>query len=317
MSAVLIVICLLLPIQALAADTSKPVYEDNVDHLHEYWNYRDPEESERRFRALIEVAQQSDNPDYFPVLLSQIARTYSLRGQFVNAMAQLHEAQKLVQDRNSVAWAYLLIEYGRVYNSAGDKEEARKYFEDAFRVADLAGDDYLATDAAHMMAIAEALPNQMKWNVIALGIAESSSHPRARDWRGSLYNNIGWTHFDKGEYDQAMEMFRKGVAFRAEKGQGRRLQIARWAVARTHRALGNHELALGEQLKLEQEQREAGAPADGYVIEEIAELYHLKDDPRAATYFEQAYNLLYEDAWLRENEPDRLDRLRRLSQAGR
>jgi len=57
-----------------------------------------------------------------------------------------------------------------------------------------------------MVAIAET-DDQMKWNVIALGIAESSDHERARKWLGSLYNNMGWTLFEEGEYEKALALF--------------------------------------------------------------------------------------------------------------
>ena len=56
-----------------------------------------------------------------------------------------------------------------------------------------------------------------------------------------------------------------------------------------------------------------GLPDDGYVVEELAELYYLKGDPRASEYFARAYRILAKDEWLVSNEPDRLERLQKLS----
>ena len=111
--------------------------------------------------------------------------------------------------------------------ASGDSKRARILFNDAFIIADRLGDDYLAIDAAHMMAISEALSNQHKWHVIAVNIAEASTSDFARNWLGTLYNNMAWTYFEKGSYDKVQELFNKVVQFRQDKGQARREQIAR------------------------------------------------------------------------------------------
>ena len=287
--------------------------DDEIDHLLDLWDYGDPKATEVLFVSLTEEASLSDNAEYLPILITQLARTHSMRNELSLAHKQLNQAESMVSDEQSRAWVFILLERGRTYNSSGNKPEALRYFEKAFSIAELIGNDYLAVDAAHMVAIAETLVNQMKWNVIALRIAESSDSESARKWLGSLYNNMGWTLFDQGEYDKALALFEKGVIFRREQGNARRLRIARWSVARTYRAVGMVDEALAIQTLLLQESEIQALPFDAYVFEELAELYHIKGDARAPDYFNRAYLLLVQDKWLNRNEPQRVARLKKLA----
>lgn len=287
--------------------------EDEVSKLLDLWDYGDPAATEMLFISLAEEAGQSDNIEYLPILITQLARTHSLRDEFTLAHQQLDQAKSLIGDQKSRPWVFLLLERGRTYNSSGSKLKALEYFGEAFITAEIIGDDYLAIDAAHMVAIAETLENQMKWNIIALGIAESSKSQRAKDWLGSLYNNMAWTLFDQGDYENALDLFEKGVDFRRKKKNVRRLQIARWAVARTYRALGRFDEALEIQQSLLSEKEDRGLAADGYVVEELAELYLARKDPLAPDYFARAHRILSQDQWLEKNEPERLARLKKLA----
>ncbi len=284
---------------------------DEIGELLDLWDYSDPAASELLFVSLTDVARQSENADYLPVLITQLARTNSLRGRFKLAHEQLDQAKSLISEQTSLAWAFLLLERGRTNNSAGSRLEAIDYFKEAFRIAEIIGDDYLAVDAAHMVAMTETLENQMKWNIIALGIAENSKNERARDWLGSLYNNMAWTLFEQEEHEKALDLFERAVEFRRSKDNPKRLRIARWAVARALRELGRLDEALEIQQSLLSETEDRGLAADGYVLEELAELYLIKNDPVASDFFARAYGILSTDKWLVENEPERLLRLKK------
>jgi len=103
------------------------------------------------------------------------------------------------------------------------------------------------------------------------------------------------------------------VWFRKGKGQARREQMARWAIGRTLRALNCIPQALTIQEKLLDERTSAGHEADGLVVEEIAEIYHLLGRSEAKSYFAQAYRLLVLDPNLVHNEPAPIMRLKELS----
>lgn len=246
-------------------------------------------------------------------MLSQLARTYSLRGEYDTANEYLDDAAEAVINKSSRGWVYYLLERGRTSRSSGDLRQARSSFNDAFMIAQRIQNDYLSVDAAHMMGVVEPLAKQHQWHVIALEIAEQSASQRARGWLGTLYNNMGWTYFDQGEYVSALTVFEKGVEFRRQQGEQRREQIAQWAVARTLRALGRLPEALAIQEKLLRQREAQGQVADGYVVEEIAEIYLLQGNKAAPTYFRRAYRLLITDAYLVEHETERLERLKALS----
>ena len=160
-----------------------------------------------------------------------------------------------------------LLERGRAFNSSGHKAKAEPLFLQAYEEA-IAGDfDFYAIDAAHMMAIVMPPEQQIEWNERALKMCEETLDERAAKWRGSLYNNLGWTYHDMGRLDGSARPLRRGVEFRAEVGQEGPLRIAEWCVARCLRSLGRTEEALARQQEYLAEGEAAGR-VDMYVLEE-------------------------------------------------
>ena len=292
---------------------------NNLPDFDKLWDYNDPAKTEKAFVELLPVAERAVDRAYHAQLLTQIARTHSLRRQFVEAHGILDEAETLIvnidnpsNDAIQTSRLRCLLERGRTHNSAGDVEAARPLFEEAWKLARNAGEDYYAVDAAHMLGICEPADASHMWNNRAMEAAEASDDPRAKGWLGALYNNIGWTYHDAGEYEKALELFEKGLAWREERDNPLATQIAKWTVARALRSLGRTEEALAKQQYLLEEHVAAGT-SDGYVYEEVAEcLFALYRSDEARPYFDRAYRELSKDGWLVENEPERLDRLRRL-----
>lgn len=276
------------------------------------WDYNDPAATETVFRALLPAAPAGSG--YQVELLTQIARTQGLQRRFDDAHQTLDEAEHLlaasaVGERARVRY---LLERGRVFNSSKQKERAVPLFQQALAAAQAAGEDFYAVDAAHMLGIAEPPERQTEWHLRAIALAEQSSQPRARGWLGSLYNNLGWTLHDQGQHAEALDLFEKALAFRQEQGKARETRMAQWAVARALRSLGRVDEALAIQRDL-LAQHAANGTTDGYVQEEIAECLVLLDqDAEAQPFFAQAYAALSQDAWLAENEPERLRRLKEL-----
>ena len=203
-------------------------------------------------------------------------------------------------DRRRVRVVRYLLERGRVYNSSRQPERAQPYFAEAWELSSTADEDILAIDAAHMLAIIAQPEASLEWNQRALELAERSSAPRALHWRGSLYNNIGWTyHGARASHVQALATFQKATASRrGAEGDPALIRIAVWAEARTLRSLGRVEEALVLQQELLREFDTLGEQ-DGYVYEEIAEcLAALGRDDEARPYFAVAYQTLSRDPWL-------------------
>jgi tetratricopeptide (TPR) repeat protein len=165
----------------------------------------------------------------------------------------------------------VLLERGRVLNSSGSPAEARPLFEAAFAGAADAGFEHLAVDALHMVAIVAPPDEQDALNRRALALADAAADPRARQWRASLLNNLGWTAFDRSDYAGALALFEEALAERLEQGVVARVQVARWCVGRTLRALGRTNEALELQRSLARDHAAAGTK-DPFVDEELAEL---------------------------------------------
>jgi tetratricopeptide (TPR) repeat protein len=268
------------------------------------WDFDRPVVSEERFRAVLATA--SGEPAL--VLRTQLARALGLQRRFAEAAAEL-DAVESAEALSPLAQAYLHLERGRLQNSSGSREAAHEHFVRALEIAESAGMDYLAVDAAHMLAIVAPSESQIGWAQRALAIAEASDDPRARKWAGSVTHNLGWTLHDLGRYDDALDCFERALAFREHQGDPELVRIARWTVARGLRSVGRLEEALAIQRAL----AESG-PSDGYVFEELGELLLALDKPdEARPQFARAHQLLSQDQWLVEAEPDRLARLAKLA----
>lgn len=286
---------------------STNVDKANFDQL---WDYNRPGESEARFREYLATVDLH-TPDYVE-LLTQIARAQGLQRNFAAAHQTLDEAQKLLNDQTLRAKIRYLLERGRVYNSAGQADQARPLFLQAWEQAVNAGEDFYAVDAAHMLGIIEPPEEQLRWNEKALTLAEQSDEPRAQQWLGSLYNNIGWTYHDLQQEERALALFQKALSWRLTQGKDREIRIATWSVARILRALNRVEEALTMQQALHAEWARNNE-VDGYVEEEIGEcLLCLPQPEQAQPYFAAAYRELATDPWLVEHEAARLERLRML-----
>ena len=278
------------------------------------WDYSHPDKSEEKFRETI-LQIPEDDPAHLE-LLSQIARAQGLQRRFDRAHQTLDQVEKRLSEYPSRAKVRYLLERGRVFNSSGNPEQARPFFERALDLAKQLAEDFYAVDAIHMLAIVSPPDQALALNLVAIRMAESSSQERAQNWLGSLYNNTGWSHHDMGNYEAALEIFEKGEGWQMSKGRVSQTRTATWTVARTLRSLNRVEEALSKQLALKNELNLLGEEEDGFVSEEIGEcLLALNRPDEARSYFAKANDKLSKDEWLVEQEPNRLARLKELGTA--
>jgi tetratricopeptide (TPR) repeat protein len=296
-------------------ESERPKGTSELADFDKLWDYSHPDVSERRFRELLPAALDSLDISYLAQLLTQIARAEGLQRKFQNAHKTLDRVDKALPKTDSRTLVRYLLERGRVYNSSGNVEDAKRLFLQAFDLASKSKEEFFAVDAAHMVAIVESPENQLEWNLKALELAEKSTDERARDWKGSLYNNLGWTYFDQGDYQEALFMFEKALDFRTQKGDSVNVGVARWCVAKTLRMMGHTEEALDLQQQLFEEYQAAGKRS-GFVYEEIGEcMLVLGRDMEAEGWFEAAYNELSKDPTV-SSDRDRLVRLKTLGKVG-
>lgn len=195
----------------------------NQTRLDELWNFEDPQASEARFRAA--AADPAYDADERAELTTQLGRAIGLQGRFEEADALLDAVDG---DEPTVA-VRVLLERGRVLNSSGHAEMAVPLFEQAAELADHLGEEFLAVDALHMLAIADAAHAET-WTRSALEYASTVHDERTRQWLVTLHNNLGWTLHDAGRCTEAMVEFQLAAQWADRVGTPRQQELAREAI---------------------------------------------------------------------------------------
>lgn len=206
------------------------------DRLRPLWDFTDLDASEARLRATLQ--EETTDPGRAEVL-TQLARIDGLHSRFNEANALLAEADALA-GACAVARARALLERGRVLRLAGDLAAALPLFEEAFETALAAGEDFIACDAAHMAALAG---DMVAWTERGLELARRSC--AAAGWVGSLLNNLGWWHHQRGEHAESLAAYRGSLeAHERQTTYPYLREAARVGVARALRALGRADEAV-------------------------------------------------------------------------
>lgn len=285
---------------------------EELPDFNKLWDFQDVAKTEVKFRELLPQAEASGDVSYQLQLLTQIARALGMQRKFDEAHKILDDIEKKLTGDLEVARIRYLLERGRVYNSSGSPEKSKPLFLDAWKLARDCGADAYAIDAAHMMGIVEPPEKQLGWSIKAMELAEKSKDERARRWLGPLYHNTAMTHLDLGEYEKALAIFQKDWEYRKPAGNQTEIRIAKWSVAHTLRKLERVDDALQMQRELEKEYESDGEPS-GFVFEEIAEcLLEQGMREQAQPYFRKAHELLKDVDWIKESDPQRLERLKEL-----
>ena len=177
------------------------------DRLRPLWDFDDLGATEERLRE--QFGREATDEGRAEVL-TQLARVQSLQDEFDACERLLGEAETLAGDSELVKLR-VELERGRRLRSSGDGAAATPVFESAFERARAIGENYLAGDAAHMVAI--STPDKtVEWSERGLELAESE--PDAAYWAGPLLNNLGWHYFDAGDFATALEVFERALEVR-------------------------------------------------------------------------------------------------------
>jgi tetratricopeptide (TPR) repeat protein len=296
---------IVLPVALLgAAITSAADFAAELDSM---WDYGKPDQSEMRFRA--ELGRwPSDSPQHAEVR-TQIARTHSLRRQFAEANAVLDGVEQTLATMPAHVRVRYLLERGRTLNSSGAPERAVPMFTQALDLAECNADPFYAIDAAHMLGIAAPPAKRLDWNLKALAMTERTADARSKRWLGPLYNNIGYTYQERGDFATALSYYRKALPAYEARGDASAVRIAHWTIARAQRSLGQLDEAEQTQRMLLAENEKLGEP-DGYVFEELAEIALARGDAAGAKpWAAKAYELLSADQGFAASNGERLAHL--------
>ena len=211
------------------------------DRLRPLWDFDDLAGSERRFD---EQLKKETSASGRAEVLTQLARVQGLRDQFAAGDELIDQAEAL-SDGKAAVRARIKLERGRLRNSSGDAGAALLLFEAAFEIADEAGEQFLAADAAHMAALASPdREGKLEWTERGIRVATETSDRDVAYWLGPLYNNLGWEYQDAGEHEAALDAFQHALAVRERYPEMPALiQHAKDAVAEALLALGRKEEA--------------------------------------------------------------------------
>ena len=99
------------------------------------WDYQHPDQTEAAFRQLLPQAEQNHGRLYYLQLLTQIARTQGLQRQFAQAHQTLDSVKEQLSQEQVLPTIRYLLERGRVFNSAGQPDEAKTWFQQAWEIA--------------------------------------------------------------------------------------------------------------------------------------------------------------------------------------
>ena len=275
------------------------------------WDYRNPKETYEKFLKYTEKAKEHENPEYYPQLFTQIARTQSLQHDFEEAKGYLETAKQEITINTPVALIRYHLELGRVHNTSGDKDKAKPEFLVAWEQALKHKEDDFAIDAAHMMAIVEKDPHvQIEWNEKGIDLAEKTTDPKAKKWLGSLYNNTAWSYIDQNDFTKAMKLAESALKLRLDDGKPINIVIARWLIGRIHRYMEDFENAKATQEEVMKERASYDLGPDGYNHEELFEInLALGNESIAKNHAKKALELLKDDKWFMKNENERYQRL--------
>jgi tetratricopeptide (TPR) repeat protein len=181
-------------------------------HLSDLFDYDKPAESEERLTRLAQQALACGNRDLAAESFAQVARAQGVQGYARDAEATLAKAKKLAIGTR--ARSRIALETGRIARRTGRTDQAKALITEAFESAAKAGEDALAADAAHMLALLETGEGSVRWTERGLAIAEASTDPTARRWVGNLAFNAGMNFREGGNHEAAALMFARSLAAR-------------------------------------------------------------------------------------------------------
>ena len=151
--------------------------------LDDLWDFDDPVGSAARFER---AAGEHQSEIVRAELETQRARALGLQRRFAEADALLD----LLEPALGRLAVRILLERGRLRNTAGSTEDAIALFEEALVAARREGETFLAVDAAHMLAIADR-PHAEQWTDEAFAELRNTSDERTLRWGVTLHTNLG------------------------------------------------------------------------------------------------------------------------------
>jgi len=207
------------------------LHQRDLDAL---WDFSDPAGSEARLR---EAAGVETDAATRAELETQVARALGLQERFTEGDAVLDAIPADLAAQSPAVHVRVLLERGRLRNSAGDADAAAALFREAVDAASASPDlVFLRVDALHMLAIADP-SRTAEGTAQAFAALDGVDDPRTLRWRVSLHNNAGWDHFEEARFEEALAEFERAKDAAVRWGTPLQVQWADDAIAEAKAAI--------------------------------------------------------------------------------
>lgn len=163
---------------------------------------------------------------------AMIARTYLEEGDAEDGMTYLAKTVETASPDEPLGWSRYLGVRGRFEWKNKNHDKAVETFKEMFYYCQEHKLYGRAVDATHMVAITGNPDEQIEWSIKGIDFAKEHD---AESWLGPLWNNLGATYEDRGQYQQALDAYKKAREYHYKYGTERNKLIADWAVGHAYR----------------------------------------------------------------------------------
>ncbi|MEM8781454.1 MAG: tetratricopeptide repeat protein [Planctomycetota bacterium] len=264
------------------------------------------------------AAERSHDDEIWVQAQSMAARSYLIRGLAEQGRPYIKAAATRAAPDAPAGWSRFLGVRGRFeWQDEQDLPKATETFVAMYRFCREHGLHGRAVDAAHMVAITGTDEEKFEWTRIGIRDAEETGQT---GWLGPLWNNLGWMHHGRGEYDEALAALLEARRWHHETSGPTSRLAADIFVGIAYRSAGQIEQAretihaahaTAERLYADEPNDEGLAERLGNAHEQLGELAAMDGaNDEAVTHFRRAREL-YVQAGAEQWGPEEIARVER------
>ncbi|MCA8910609.1 MAG: tetratricopeptide repeat protein [Planctomycetes bacterium] len=188
------------------------------------------DEARRKYEKAAEAAGNENNEQVLVEALAQVARMYSVEGKFDEGRPWLARAEEHADSEEPLGWSRFLGVQGRYFwRDEKDNDKAKTTFIKMYEYCKEKKLFSRQLDAAHMVAIVAPPDEQVEWALNSIDAAEKAGE---KGWLAVLWNNLGWTYEEQGEYPKMLEALQNARKYHYEVGNDLSKLVADFGVGR-------------------------------------------------------------------------------------
>jgi tetratricopeptide (TPR) repeat protein len=198
------------------------------------------DQSREYYEKAAERAQADGQNSELTEAYSMIARSYLITNKKEEGREWIAKAREIATSDEPLGWSRYIGVRGRFEWQDKELDKATGTFKDMYEFCSENKLHNRAIDAAHMVAITGDHETQVEWGLKGIKEAEEGN---VTGWLGPLWNNLGGTYDELGEYEKSLDAYMKARDYHYKYGNHRSQVIADWAVGHAQRMNGNFDEA--------------------------------------------------------------------------